>query len=78
MLNAKEGKTKKLVVLDLDNTLWGGVVGDDGWENLRLGGHDHLGEAFVEFQKKILNISKKGILLAICSKNTESVALEAI
>lgn len=78
LLIAKEGKTKKLVVLDLDNTLWGGVVGDDGWENLRLGGHDHLGEAFVEFQKKILNISKKGILLSICSKNTESVALEAI
>ena len=78
LLNAREGKTKKLIILDLDNTLWGGVVGDDGWENLRLGGHDHLGEAFVDFQKKLLKLSKKGILLAICSKNTESIALEAI
>ena len=46
-LNAIAGNTRKLVVVDLDNTLWGGVLGDEGWENLRLGGHDAAGEAYV-------------------------------
>ena len=47
------GGARKLLVLDLDNTLWGGVVGDDGWESLRLGGHDSVGEAYVEFQRAL-------------------------
>jgi FkbH-like protein len=65
-------------VVDLDNTLWGGVVGDDGWEALRLGGHDSVGEAFVEFQKALLQLTSRGVLLAIVSKNDEAVALEAM
>ena len=73
-----KGLSKKLLILDLDNTLWGGIVGDDGWKNLRIGGHDHLGEAFKDFQNKIKSLKKSGILLALCSKNTESVAIEAI
>src|SRR5262249_47029306 len=45
------GSARKLVVVDLDDTLWGGIVGDVGWENIALGGHDHKGEAFVDFQR---------------------------
>jgi FkbH-like protein len=72
------GESRKLIVVDLDNTLWGGVVGDDGWESLRLGGHDGVGEAFVEFQHALGHLRKRGVLLAIVSKNEEAVALEAI
>ncbi len=72
------GAARKLVVVDLDDTLWGGIVGDAGWENLRLGGHDSVGEAFVDFQRALKALKRRGILLALVSKNTESVALEAI
>src|SRR5580704_284191 len=70
--------SRKLVIVDLDNTLWGGVVGDLGWQNLKLGGHDYLGEAFVDFQKALKSLRNRGVLLAIASKNEESVALEAL
>ncbi len=72
------GRNKKVVVLDLDDTLWGGIVGDVGWEKLRLGGHDPIGEAFVDFQKNLKRLINRGILLAIVSKNEETVALEAV
>ncbi len=72
------GKARKLVILDLDDTLWGGIVGDVGWEHLRLGGHDAIGEAFVEFQRALKGLQARGIVLGIVSKNEESVALEAI
>jgi len=72
------GQARKMVVVDLDDTLWGGVVGDTGWENLRLGGHDPVGEAFTDFQKELKNLTHRGIILGIVSKNTESVALEAM
>lgn len=77
-LRGVRGLAKKLVVLDLDDTLWGGIVGDVGWQNLRLGGHDGVGEAYCEFQREIKALSRRGIALAIVSKNEESVALEAI
>ena len=73
-----KGLSKKLLVLDLDDTLWGGIVGEVGWKNLRIGGHDYLGEAFKDFQYKIKSLKNYGILLALCSKNNESTALEAI
>lgn len=68
---------KKLIILDLDNTLWGGVVGEVGWKKINLGGHNHIGEAFIDFQKKIKSLKNKGIQLAIISKNDEKVAIEA-
>jgi FkbH-like protein len=77
-LRGLRGQAKKLVVLDLDDTLWGGIVGDVGWQNLHLGGHDPLGESFVAFQRCIVDLTRRGIALAIVSKNEESVALEAI
>lgn len=76
-LRAVRGDTKKLIVLDLDDTLWGGVVGEDGWENLQIGGHDPVGEAFADFQRALKAMTNRGILLGIVSKNTEEVALEA-
>ena len=77
-VRALRGPTKKLVIVDLDDTIWGGVVGDVGWQNLRLGGHDPVGEAFLAFQRALKRLTNRGILLAIVSKNTETVALEAI
>jgi len=72
------GQARKLLVLDLDDTLWGGIVGDAGWEGLRLGGHDAEGEAFVDFQRAVQRLTRRGVVLAIASKNTESVALDAM
>jgi FkbH-like protein len=73
-----QGQGIKLIVLDLDDTLWGGVVGDDGWENLRLGGHDPTGESFVDFQRSLKGLKERGIMLAIASKNEEATAMEAM
>ncbi|MGB3525239.1 MAG: HAD-IIIC family phosphatase [Flavobacteriales bacterium] len=73
-----EGQGIKLIVLDLDDTLWGGIVGDDGWENLHVGGHDPIGESFVDFQRTLKGLKDRGIMLAIASKNEEATALEAM
>lgn len=72
------GLNKKVLILDLDGTLWEGVVGDIGWERLTLGGHDPVGEAFADFQKELRRLVNRGVLLAIASKNEEATALEAI
>jgi len=77
-IQALTGLARKLIVVDLDDTLWGGIVGDVGWEQLRLGGHDSIGEAFVDFQRALKSLKRRGILLALVSKNDEAVALEAI
>ena len=66
-----------MIILDLDDTLWGGIVGDIGWENIVLGGHSNIGEAFVDFQKELKALKNRGIILGIVSKNEESIALEA-
>lgn len=70
------GRARKLVVLDLDDTLWGGIVGEVGWEGVRLGGHDAIGEAFVDFQRALKALTRRGVVLAVVSKNDESTALE--
>jgi FkbH-like protein len=72
------GKSKKLIVLDLDETLWGGLLGEVGWQGLRLGGHDYVGEALQDFQRALKGLKNRGLLLALASKNDESLALEAI
>ena len=63
-------KRKKCIVLDLDNTLWGGVLGEDGIEGIKIGG-DYPGKAFLCFQKALVELSKSGVILAVCSKNNE-------
>jgi FkbH-like protein len=77
-LSALSGQARKLMVVDLDNTLWGGIVGDTGWEGITLGGHHAAGEAFVDFQRALKGFKRRGILLGIVSKNDESVAMEAL
>ena len=71
------GLTKKCIVVDLDNTLWGGIVGEDGFDGIRLGPQPP-GNAFVEFQKYLKALSQRGILLAINSKNNFDDAIQVI
>lgn len=71
-----EVKRIKLIILDLDNTIWGGTIGDLGWSKIRLGGIDPIGEAYKKFQYKIKELKNKGVVLAICSKNFEKNAFK--
>ncbi len=71
---AASGLFAKCVVLDLDNTLWGGVIGDDGLEGIALGEFDE-GEAFVSFQKFIRELKRRGVILAVVSKNEHANAI---
>jgi FkbH-like protein len=75
-LMALHGLTARALVLDLDNTCWGGVVGDDGTFGIKMGS-DYPGNQFTAFQKFIKTVSERGIILTVCSKNTEEVALDA-
>ncbi len=76
LIAARLGRSFKCLVLDLDNTLWGGVVGDDGMDGLVLGQGSAVGEAFVAFQEYARELSRRGIILAVCSKNDAANALE--
>ncbi len=76
LIAAKQGRSFKCLVLDLDNTVWGGVVGDDGLEGLVLGQGSALGEAFVAFQQYARELSRRGVILAVCSKNDEANAVK--
>jgi FkbH-like protein len=76
LLAAKQGRSFKCLVLDLDNTIWGGVVGDDGLEGIVLGQGSALGEAYAAFQDYARELSRRGVILAVCSKNDEANALE--
>jgi FkbH-like protein len=69
-------KRKKCIVLDLDNTLWGGVLGEDGIDGIKLGG-DYPGKAFTYWQSALLQLANTGIILTICSKNNEEDVFEA-
>jgi FkbH-like protein len=71
---AAEGRVVKCVILDLDGTLWGGVIGDDGLEGIRLGELED-GDAFVDFQRFLLELKRRGIILAVVSKNERQHAL---
>ena len=74
---AVTGTTKKCIVLDLDNTLWGGIIGEDGFDNIKLGDNP-VGRSFVEFQKRLLALNQRGIILAVNSKNNFNDAIEVI
>lgn len=68
------GISRKCLVLDLDNTLWSGVIGDDGIAGITIGQGSGLGEAHLELQKTALDLRSRGVILAVCSKNDESIA----
>jgi FkbH-like protein len=70
------GKSKKCLVLDLDNTLWGGVIGDVGPDGIEIGKETPMAEAYTAFQQYCLALRGRGILLAVCSKNQEEIARE--
>jgi FkbH-like protein len=74
VIRAVCGLTSKCVVLDLDNTLWGGIIGEDGLTGIRLGG-DAEGESYSAFHRYLLGLRQRGIPLAVCSKNNEADAL---
>jgi FkbH-like protein len=76
-IKALLGLNKKCIVLDLDNTLWGGIVGEDGFEGIKLG-NDPVGKAFMEFQKILLALHQRGIILTINSKNNPEDAIKVI
>lgn len=69
-----KGKAKKCLVLDLDNTLWGGVIGDDGMPGIVIGQGNAVGEAYLAVQRTALTLRERGIVLAVSSKNDEAVA----
>ena len=74
MIGAMYGRSRKVLVLDLDNTLWGGVIGDDGADKILIGRETPIAEAYTAFQEYCLALRERGILLAVCSKNDESIA----
>ncbi len=74
LIAAQQGWSAKCLVLDLDNTLWGGVIGDDGLEGIRLGQGSALGESYVEFQTFVRDLGRRGVILAVCSKNEPAQA----
>jgi len=73
---AIRGKSRKTLILDLDNTVWGGVIGDDGLEGIKVAQGDAQGEAHLAVQRLALDLRKRGIVLAVSSKNTDEVARE--
>jgi FkbH-like protein len=74
ILGAMRGTSRKCLVLDCDNTLWGGVIGDDGLENIVVGTGSALGESFASVQQLALDLKARGIILAVSSKNDDAVA----
>ena len=76
IIAAIQGKFKKCLILDLDNTVWGGVVGDDGLEGILLGHGLGIGKAFTEFQMWVKKLKQRGIIICVCSKNDEEKAKE--
>jgi len=74
IVRAIYGKSRKVLVLDLDNTLWGGVIGDDGVERIKIGRETPVAEAYTAFQEYCLSLQRRGVLLAVCSKNDEEIA----
>ncbi len=74
LVAALRGRARKCLVLDLDNTLWGGVIGDDGLEGIVLGQGDPAGEAYLAIQRTALALRARGVILAVCSKNDETNA----
>lgn len=74
IIGAMRGKSRRVLVLDLDNTVWGGVIGDDGMEGIQIAQGDATGEAHLSVQQLALTLRARGIVLAVSSKNTDNIA----
>jgi FkbH-like protein len=77
LVRALLGRSRKCLVLDLDNTLWGGVIGDDGLTGIKLGRDTPQGSAYLDFQRFCLELKRRGVVLAVCSKNEPEIAKQA-
>lgn len=78
VIRAVTGKARKCLVLDCDNTLWGGIVGEDGREGIRLSSDTLPGAYFQAFQRSVLDLHARGVIIALCSKNDESDVMDVI
>ena len=76
IVSALRGQFKKCLILDLDNTIWGGVIGDDGLEGIQLGHGLGIGKAFTEFQMWVKKLKQRGVIICVASKNNEETAKE--
>ena len=74
ILAATQGKSRRCLIMDLDNTLWGGVIGDDGLEGILIGNGDPTAEAHLDLQRVILTLRERGVVLAVSSKNEDATA----
>lgn len=74
LIGAMKGKARRCVILDLDNTVWGGVIGDDGIDGIKLAQGDAVGEAFLEVQRTALKLRDRGVVIAASSKNNDEIA----
>lgn len=74
VIAAMRGKSRRVLIMDLDNTLWGGVIGDDGLEGIRVAQGDPVGEAYLSVQKYALDLRRRGVVLAVVSKNQDETA----
>ena len=78
IIGALYGRSRKCLILDLDDTLWGGVAGDVGIEGIQIGKESAVAEAYMEFQTYVKELKERGVILAICSKNDHEVAMNAL
>ncbi len=78
LVRALKGRTKKCLILDCDNTLWGGIIGEDGLQGIQLNPHEYPGNVFYHVQQNVVQLIKRGILVALCSKNNERDVLEVL
>jgi FkbH-like protein len=76
LVRAVYGRARKCLVLDLDNTVWGGIIGDDGPDKIVIGRETAQAEAYTAFQEYCVRLRERGILLAVCSKNTAAIAIQ--
>lgn len=74
IIKANLGKSKKCLILDLDNTLWGGIISEDGLEKIQIGKETALAESYTAFQEYILALKQRGVIIAVCSKNDKEIA----
>jgi FkbH-like protein len=77
-VSALKGQRRKVLVVDCDNTLWGGIVGEDGPAGIQLDPYEYPGSAFYTFQRQLLELERQGVLLALCSKNNEADVQEVL
>jgi FkbH-like protein len=75
---ALKGRSKKCLVLDCDNTLWGGVIGEDGVNGIALDAHQYPGRCYYDFQQAVVNLIEQGVIVALCSKNNEADVWEVL